>query len=269
MPTSGVNGRPKSLASLVPTRMPTSGQQVEDWELTYTELRNWTGIRGQLEARTDVKYPVIGDFQQSKAFGISLQERKCMTITKSRAQQRAFWIIDKCKDGSLTKRRLNIRDYAQLMGWDKKSQTHYLGIDQFHCPRNDSQPLPVRIKGVSYGSKLSQSQLLAALGNSFSVAVFQAIAEGLLRCFSGQPLSSDSENSDSDSDDGGEPHEWEHYCPDKVSGKLPRPVDQFHTPIKKRKIQAAIDEQSAIERSFKRSGAMMFRGQPGLAKTRK
>ena len=58
MPTRG-NGRPKSLASLVPTRMPTSGQQVEDWELTYTELRNWIGIRGQLEARTDVKYPVI------------------------------------------------------------------------------------------------------------------------------------------------------------------------------------------------------------------
>ena len=255
MPTRG-NGRPKSLASLVPTRMPTSGQQVEDWELTYTESRNWNGIRGQLEARSDVKFPVIGDFQQSKAFGLSLQERKCMTITKSRAQSRAFWIIDKCKDGSLTKRRLTVRDYAQLMGWDKKSQTQYLGIDQFHCPRNDSQPLPVRIKGVSYGSKLSQSQLLAALGNSFSVPVFQAIVEGLLRCFSGHPPSDS--DSDSDSDNGGEPHEWEHYCPDKR--KLPRPADDFHTPIKKRKIQ---------ERSFKHSGAMMFGGQPGLAKAGK
>ena len=155
------------------------------------------------------------------------------------------------------------------MGWDKTSQTQYLGIDQFHCPRNDSQQLPVRIKGISYGSKLSQSQLLAALGNSFSVPVFQDIAENILKCFNGHPLSSDSEDSDSDSDNGGEPDEWEDCCPDKVSGKLPPPVDQFHTPIKKRKLQAAIDEQSAIERSFKRSGSMMFGGQPGLAKTRK
>ena len=91
----------------------TSGQQVEDWELTYTELRIWAGIKRQYEDRTDVKYPVIGDFQQSKAFGISWQERKCMTITKSRAQSRAYWIIDKSKDGlGFSKRRLTVRDYA-------------------------------------------------------------------------------------------------------------------------------------------------------------
>ena len=91
MPT-GSNGRPKSLASLVASS--TSGEQVKDWELTYTELRNWTGIKCQLKDRTDVKFPVIGDFQQSKAFGISWQGRKSMTITKSRAQPTAFWIID-------------------------------------------------------------------------------------------------------------------------------------------------------------------------------
>ena len=123
-----------------------------------------------------------------------------MTITKNRAQSRAFWIIDKSRDGlGFSKRRLTVRDYAQLMGWDKKSQTQYLGIDQFHCPRNANQPLPARLKGVEYGSKLSQSQLLAGLGNSFSVPVFQAIAENILKCFNGQKVNSDDEDSDSDS----------------------------------------------------------------------
>ena len=202
MPT-GSNGRPKSLASLVASS--TSGQQVQDWELTNTERRNWTAIMQVLKDRKDVKYPVIGDFQQSRAFGISWQERKSMTITKSRAQARAFWIIDKSRDGSFSKRRLTVRDYAQLMGWDKKSQTHYLAIDQFHCPRNANQPLPVPLKGVKYGSKLSQAQLLAGLGNSFSVPVFQAIAENILKCFNGQKVNSDSEDSDSDPSECG-PH---------------------------------------------------------------
>ena len=122
MPT-GSNLRPKSLASLVASSR--SGQQVEDWELTYTELRNWIGIKCQLEDRTDVKYPAIGDFQQSKAFGFSWQERKSMTITQSRAQNKAFWIIDKSRDGlGFSKRRLTVRDYAQLMGWDKNPRHH-------------------------------------------------------------------------------------------------------------------------------------------------
>ena len=262
MPT-GSNGRPKSLASLVASS--TSGRQVEDWELTNTERRNWTGIKRQLKDRTDVKYPVIGDFQQSKAFGISWQQRKCMTITKSRAQQRAFWIIDKSRDGlGFSKRRLTVRDYAQLMGWDKKSQTQYLGIDQFHCPRNANQPLPARLKGVEYGSQLSQSQLLAGLGNSFSVPVFQAIAENMLKCFNGQKVNSDSEDSDSDSEGPPglmtEPDEREECCSDDNESS----VDQYehvHTPVKKQKLshycrksssfEAAIDEQTALERDTK------------------
>ena len=199
MPT-GSNGRPKSLASLVASS--TSGQQVQDWELTNTERRNWTAIMQVLKDRKDVKYPVIGDFQQSRAFGISWQERKSMTITKSRAQARAFWIIGKSRDGSFSKRRLTVRDYAQLMGWDKKSQTHYLAIDQFHCPRNANQIVPSssKLSFVKYGSKLSQAQLLAGLGNSFRVPVFQAIAENILKCFNGQKVNSDSEDSDSDSE---------------------------------------------------------------------
>ena len=254
--TTGSNGRPTSLASLVASS--TSGRQVEDWELTCTELRNWTGIKRQLKDRTDVKYPVIGDFQQSKAFGISFQERKAPTITKSRAQARAFWIIDRSRDGSgFSKRRLTVRDYASLMGWDKKSQTQYLAIEQFHCPRNANQPLPVRLKGVEYGSKLSQSQLLAGLGNSFSVPVFQAIAENILKCFNGQKVNSDSEDSVSDE---WSTDEWEECCSNDNKGS----VDQYehvHTPVKKQKLshycrksksfEAAIDEQTALERDAK------------------
>ena len=56
MPVGG-GLRRRSLASLLASAR--SGQQVEDWELTYTERRNWTAIKGQLEDRTDVKYPII------------------------------------------------------------------------------------------------------------------------------------------------------------------------------------------------------------------
>ena len=136
MPTRG-HGRPKSLASLVPSS--SSGRQVEDWELTYTEKRNWHEIKRKLEERTDVKFPVIGDFHQSKAYGCSYKEGKSPTITKARAGGRAFWIINKDASG-LSKRRLEVGDYAQLMGWDKKSQKNYLGID----PDNR---LPVRLQG--------------------------------------------------------------------------------------------------------------------------
>ena len=252
--TTASNGRPKSLASLVASSM--SGPQVEDCELSNTERRNWIGIKHQLKDRTDVKYPVIGDFQQSKAFGISWQERKSMTITKSRAQSRAFWIINKSRDGlGFSKRRLTVRDYAQLMGWDKKSQTQYLGIDQFHCPRNANQPLSAPLKGVEYGSKLSQCQLLAGLGNSFSVPVFQAIAGNMLKCFNGQKVNSDSEDSDSDSEGPPglmtEPDERKECCSDDDEGSV-------HTPVKKQKLshycrksssfEAAIDEQTALER---------------------
>ena len=252
MPT-GSNRRPKSLASLVASS--TSGPQVEDCELSNTERRNWIGIKNTLNDRTDVKYPVIGDFQQSKAFGISWQERKSPTITKARAGQRAFWIIDKLKDGlGFSKRRLEVRDYATLMGWDNKSQTQYLGIDkQFHCSRNPMAPLPARLKGDTL-PQLSQSQLLAGLGNSFSVPVFQAIAENMLKCFNGLKMSSDSEDSDSDSvapvkkyRNKGSVGQCEHFT--------------FHTaPIKKQKLpqyrkisgyEETIDQQTALERDAK------------------
>ena len=236
MPT-GSNGRPKSLASLVASS--TSGPLVEDWELTNTELRNWTAIKCQLKDRKDVKYPVIGDFQQSKAFGISWQDRKCPTITKSRAQARAFWIIDRSRDGSgFSKRRLTVRDYASLMGWDKKSQTQYLAIEQFHCPKNANEPLPKCLKGVKYGSKLSQAQLLAGLGNSFSVPVFSAIAENILKCFSGQKVDSDSEDSDSDGDSDGSEAEW---C-NNDEGSVVRP------PAKKRRISTTVN--STVHRAI-------------------
>ena len=121
-----------------------------------------------------------------------------MTITKSRAQSRAFWIIGRDASG-FTKRRLVAKDYAQLMGWDKKSQQQYLGINRFHRPSNANLK-GAKLKGLDYGSALSQTQLLGALGNSFSVPVFEAIAENVLKCFSGQKVNSDSEASDSDSD---------------------------------------------------------------------
>jgi DNA-cytosine methyltransferase len=251
MPTGRSMGcRPKSLASLVASSM--SGPQVDDCELSNTERRNWIGIKNTLNDRTDVKYPVIGDFQQSKAFGISWQERKSPTITKARAGQRAFWIIDKLKDGlGFSKRRLEVRDYAQLMGWDNKSQTQYLGIDkQFHCSRNPMAPLPARLKGDTL-PQLSQSQLLAALGNSFSVPVFQAIAENMLKCFNGQKVKSDSEDSDSDS--GGPTR--------SVNGVSVGQCEHFRcTPVKKQKLsqdrkinsfEAAIDQQTALERDAK------------------
>ena len=248
MPT-GSNRRPKSLASLVASST-TSGHQIEDWELTMTERRNWTAIMQALKDRKDVKYPVIGDFQQSRAFGISWQDRKCMTITKSRAQARAFWIIDRSRDGSgFSKRRLAVCDYASLMGWDKKSQTHYLGINQFHCPRNANQPLPVLLKGVNYGSKLSQAQLLAGLGNSFSVPVFSAITENMLKCFTGQ-VNSDSEDSDS-----GECSNDEECIPEHVQnpaiGKKRRISPTVMKAVAKHKACNLKDLRERIERDVK------------------
>ena len=124
----------------------------------------------------------------------------------------------KKKDGlGFAKRRLNLRDYAQLQGWDKKSQTQYLDI-----PRNSNQALR---------SNLSQSQLLAALGNSFSVPVFQAIAENMLKCFNGLKAKSDFDDSDSD-EPPTDPDEWQ----DPNDKKGP---DDFH---KKQKLSDGIDE---------------------------
>ena len=177
-----------------------------------------------------------------------------MTITKARAQQRAFWIIDKSRDGlGFSKRRLEVRDYAQLMGWDNKSQTQYLGIKQFHCSRNPMAPLRARLKGDTL-PWLSDSQLLAGLGNSFSVPVFQAIAENMLKCFNGLKMSSDSEDSDSDS-----------VAPVKKYRKKSSvgQGEQFTcrtAPVKKQKLpqyrkisgyEETVDQQTALERDAK------------------
>ena len=117
-------------------------------------------------------------------------------------------------------------------------------------PQKCQTPFPACLKGVEYGSKLSQSQLLAGLGNAFSVPVFQATAENILKCFNGQKVNSDSD-SDSDSDSEGP---WEEHCSDHYNSS----VDQFHTPVKKRKfphasgksssLEAAVDEHSALEK---------------------
>ena len=188
-----------------------------------------------------------------------------MTITKSRAQSRAFWIIDKSRDGlEFSKRRFTVRDYAQLMGWVKNSQKQYLGINQFHCPRNANQPLPARLKGVKYGSKLSQSQLLAGLGNSFSVPVFQAIAENMPKCFNGQKVNSDSEDSDSDSvgasnDDKIPVHQEENFHTPikKRRNTVSFPLSYFHHGRKANHLEAAIDEQTALERDAKYNSKVM------------
>ena len=89
---------------------------------------------------------------------------------------------------------------------------------------------------MEYGSKLSQAQLLAGLGNSFSVPVFSAIAENILKCFNGQKVDSDSE--DSDSDGLWSEAEW---C-NNDEGSVVRP------PAKKRRISTTVN--STVHRAI-------------------
>ena len=61
----------------------------------------------------------------------------------------------------MNKRRLGVADYAALQGWDNGTMKNYLKIH-------------------SLSRQLSDAQLLAALGNGFSVSVFEAIFQNLL-----------------------------------------------------------------------------------------
>ena len=145
-------------------------------------------------------------------------------------------------------------------------------IASYHQPTN--QPLPVCLKGVKYGSKLSESQLPAGLGNSFSVPVFKEIAENMLKCFNGQKVNSDSEDSDSDSVEEDNEGSVEVRCSDNNKGSIDQ-YERVHTPVKKQKLshycgtrkqtalEAAIDEQAdaASRELLKQQQKMMSRHQ--------
>ena len=151
MPKKGVR-TPKTLKQLLPRVV----EDCPDEELTYTENRNWKKIKKHLVANQDrFRYPVIGDFHQSEKFGVSMQDRKSPTITKSRARARAFFLITK----ELQKRRLTVTDFAKLQGWPTELQRSWLGIQD---------------------NVLPETKLLEALGNGFSCHVFEAIFKQLL-----------------------------------------------------------------------------------------
>ena len=52
--------------------------QIEDDELSYTELRNWTSIQAELvkKAVQNSDFPIIPDFQMSQTFGTSWRKTK-------------------------------------------------------------------------------------------------------------------------------------------------------------------------------------------------
>ena len=153
MPKKGVRA-PKTLKQLLPPVV----ADVPDENLTYTEMRNWAKIKEHLLIhRKTVHFPVIGDFHQSKRYGMSLQERRSPCITRSRALAKAFFIINK----DLKKRRLTVRDFATLQGWSARLQRKHLGIGSSH-------------------SVLPENKLLSALGNGFSCHVVEAIFKQLL-----------------------------------------------------------------------------------------
>ena len=159
-PSKGIQ-KPKDIESLLPPAKQHSA--ITDRKLNFTERRNWELIQQEMETK-DAKFPVIADFHQSTAFGTSWHSHYCPTITKTRAKGRAFWLIDK-RGGDLCKRRLDVEDYAALQGWDRFGQKDYLRI----------------------GSKdfMRKAKMLEALGNGFSVTVFQAIFYKYLKCFNG------------------------------------------------------------------------------------
>ena len=140
-------------------------QQVKDADLNYTELRNWTAVQERL-ARKAHAFPVVADFYMSTAFGTSLQEQTSLTITKTRARGKAFWLIDKVQKKPfgkvLVKRRLDVSDDAALQGWDKEAQVGYLKIGNNRF--------------------LSESVMLEALGIGFNVCVFETILWRILIC---------------------------------------------------------------------------------------
>jgi site-specific DNA-cytosine methylase len=159
MPKVGKHGHTAKLKTLL--RKASTGTQVKDSELNYTELRNWQAVQQQIQSH-QLRLPAIADFHMSKSFGCSVQSQASPTITKSRAKAQAFWIIDQGPGQSFVKRRLDATDYAALQGWDADAQKKYLKIGR--------------------NKLLTDSELREALGNGFNLAVFEAILNKLLQC---------------------------------------------------------------------------------------
>ena len=165
MPKLAKRGAKARLKTLL--RKASSATQVKDSELTNTELRNWQAVQQKNQSQ-QLKLPAIADFHMSKSFGCSVQSEVSPTITKSMAKAQAFWLIDKaCSKGSLTeghfvKRRLDVKDYAALQGWDADAQKNYLKIGR--------------------NKLLTDSELREALGNGFNMAVVETIIQKLLQC---------------------------------------------------------------------------------------
>jgi len=142
-------------------RKANSSVQVKDSELNNTELRNWKAVQEKLQSH-QLELPAIADFHMSKSVGCSVQSQASPTVTKTRAKGQAFWIIDKGPGQSFAKRRLDVKDYAALQGWDTDAQKNYLKIGSNRF--------------------LTDSELREALGNGFNMAVFEAILQKLLHC---------------------------------------------------------------------------------------
>ena len=159
MPKVGKHGHTAKLKTLL--RKASTGTQVKDSELNYTELRNWQAVQQQIQSH-QLRLPAIADFHMSKSFGCSVQSQASPTITKSRAKAQAFWIIDQGPGQSFVKRRLDVTDYAALQGWDADAQKNYLKFGR--------------------NKLLTDSELREALGNGFNLAVFEAILNKLLQC---------------------------------------------------------------------------------------
>ena len=155
--------RPKRILELLqPARQES---RISDGGLNYTEDRNWRKIQEEIATinatgGNQVRFPIIADLQMSAKFGTSWQSCSCPTITRTRARSRGFWLINRGPNG-MNKRRLGVADYAALQGWDNGTMKNYLKIH-------------------SLSRQLSDAQLLAALGNGFSVSVFEAIFQNLL-----------------------------------------------------------------------------------------
>ena len=86
------------------------------------------------------------------------------------------------------KRRLDVNDDAALQGWDSKSRRNYLGIGRFypHCLQRWDSKARSHHSAVLPSSPLSTTQLLEALGNGFSVNVFEALFKQMLMCYAKQ-----------------------------------------------------------------------------------
>ena len=121
----------------------------------YTHSRNWKLVSEKIQTVwKNEKGPFVADLNTSPSFGISVRRGEAMTITKSHAASRSYWIVVKDRDGSLRTRVLRPEDLQVLQGWKR--------TDHFGCLEDD------------------QKQLSAALGNAMSRNVLVAIFEDLM-----------------------------------------------------------------------------------------